>query len=182
MNKETNSQWISIQHDNLDAFTEMYRENYAMLFRYGLKLSRDINVTKDCIHETFLELWNRRHELHIQHIPVYLKTCLKNSINKQIRQQQSITGHSEESDKSHYQLSYEQLLIQAQTDEETKNKVQKAISQLSPRQLEIIEMKFFENRSYDEIAAITKTTPRTIYNQVYTSLNILRKFIKVLFF
>ncbi|MEX6686457.1 sigma-70 family RNA polymerase sigma factor [Danxiaibacter flavus] len=182
MNKETSSQWTSIQHDNLDAFTEMYRENYAMLFRYGLKLSRDINVTKDCIHETFLELWNRRHDLHIQQIPAYLKTCLRNSINKQIRQQQTTTGHSEESERSHFQLSYEQLLIQAQTDEENKDKVKRAISKLSPRQLEIIEMKFFEDKSYDEIAAITKTTPRTVYNQVYTSLNILRKYFKILFF
>lgn len=182
MNKETNSQWTSIQHDNLDAFTEMYRENYAMLFRYGLKLSRDINVTKDCIHETFLELWNRRHDLQIQQIPVYLKTCLRNSINKQIRQQQTITGHTEDSEKSQFQLSYEQLLIEAQTDEENKHKIKRAISKLSPRQLEIIEMKFFEDKSYDEIAAITKTTPRTVYNQVYTSLNILRKYFKILFF
>jgi DNA-directed RNA polymerase specialized sigma24 family protein len=42
-------------------------------------------------------------------------------------------------------------------------------------------MKFFEDKSYEEIAAITSTAPRTIYNQVYEALKTLRKHLRLFF-
>jgi RNA polymerase sigma-70 factor (ECF subfamily) len=69
-----------------------------------------------------------------------------------------------------------------QTKKEMADKVRAAMQQLSQRQIEIIRMKFFENKSYEEISALTTTTPRTIYNQVYDSLKILRKCLRVVLF
>ncbi len=71
--------------------------------------------------------------------------------------------------------SYEDLLIQLQTTAEVKDKVEKAMSQLSRRQMEIIRMKFYEDMSYEQIAATGTASPRTIYNQVYESLKVLRR-------
>jgi RNA polymerase sigma factor (sigma-70 family) len=60
--------------------------------------------------------------------------------------------------------------------------VQRAIQQLSKREFEIIRMKFFENKSYEEIALLTTATPRTIYNHVYNALKVLRKSLNILLF
>ena len=69
----------------------------------------------------------------------------------------------------------EMFLPKQLTPEELKEKVQRAIHQLSKREFEIIRMKFFENKSYEEISQLTTTAPRTIYNHVYNALKILRK-------
>jgi len=60
-----------------------------------------------------------------------------------------------------------------------KQKVQRAIHQLTKREFEIIRMKFFENKSYEEIASITTATPRTVYNHMYNALKVLRKSLNV---
>jgi len=54
-------------------------------------------------------------------------------------------------------------------------KLKEAFSQLTKKQKEIIELRFFKGCSYDEIATQTHTQKRTIYNQIHTALKILKK-------
>jgi len=175
--------WKAIRKDDKDAFTEMYKTYYQFLFSYGIRISGHKDLTKDTIHELFLEIWNRRKELpEVQHIGYYLKTILKRKINKEIPKEQARRqDHREESHLNRVEYSYEELLIQSQSKEEMQEKVRTAIRSLSKKQLEVIRMKFFDNKSYAEIASLTATTPRTIYNQVYESLRILRKCLTVFF-
>lgn len=139
-------------------------------------------MAKDCIHELFLEIWNGHRNLpEVQHVGYYLKTILQRKLAREMQRNpcSSFDDHSENANKD-VELSYEDLLIQLQSKEEMKEKVRKAILQLSPKQLEIIRLKFFEDRTYDEIAAITAVTPRTVYNQVYQALHTLRNCLKIL--
>ena len=71
--------------------------------------------------------------------------------------------------------SYEQLLIAFQQTEEDKAKLRKALKQLTKRQLEIIELKYYQNLTYTEIAAKTSLTPRTVYNMIYEAIRHLRE-------
>lgn len=175
--------WKAIRNDNKDAFTEMYKTYYQFLFSYGLRISGHKDLTKDTMHELFLEIWKKRKELpEVQHLGYYLKTILKRKINKEIPKEQARRlDYGEESHLNRVEYSYEELLIQSQSKEEMQAKVRTAILSLSKKQMEVIRMKFFDNKSYDEIATLTATTPRTIYNQVYESLRILRKCLTLFF-
>lgn len=161
----------------------MYKAYYQFLFSYGIRICGHKDITKDCIHETFLEIWKKREELpEVSHVGAYLKTILKRKVSKEMPKEQM--RHLDEGGpgyESSIQYSYEELLIQLQSKEEMQVKVREAIHNLSKRQLEVIRMKFFDEKSYEEIAALTATTPRTIYNQVYESLKILRKYLTLLF-
>ena len=175
--------WKAIRNDDKESFTEMYRAYYQFLFSYGIRLSGHKDITKDTIHELFLEIWKRRRELpEVRHVGYYLKTILKRKINKEIPKEQArrLDGR-EESHLSGVEYSYEDLLIRSQSKEEMQQKVRTAILSLSKKQQEVVRMKFFDNKNYEEIASLTATTPRTIYNQVYESLRILRKFLTYLF-
>ena len=175
--------WKAIRNNDEEAFTEMYKTYYQFLFSYGIRMSGRKEITKDSIHELFLEIWKKRKELpEVHHVGYYLKTILKRKITKEIPKEQSRRpDHRENDELSGVEHSYEELLIQSQSKEELQQRVRTAIHSLSKRQLEIIRMKFFDNKSYEEIARLTATTPRTIYNQVYESLRILRKFLTLLF-
>lgn len=175
--------WKAIRNSDLDAFTEMYKSYYQFLFAYGMRVNGNKDLVKDAIHELFLEIWKSRARLpEVAHIGYYLRTILRRKIIKGVPQQQwrSLeelpSGHEEVAE-----FSYEEQLVRLQTDEEMKQKVLNAIHSLTKKQLEVIRMKFFEEKSYMEIAEVTATTPRTVYNQVYEALKVLRKCLSVLF-
>lgn len=175
--------WGAIRNNDKNAFTTMYKAYYQMLFAEGFRTCADKDMVKDCIHELFLEIWHNRASLSpVQHIGAYLKTYLKRKILKEVeRTPRHYPIEAMETRVQEMEYPYEELLIRMQSKSEMVEKVRLAMSKLSQRQIEIIRMKFFENRSYEEISSLTTTTPRTIYNQVYDSLKILRKYLKVFF-
>ncbi|OIR03433.1 ECF RNA polymerase sigma factor SigK [mine drainage metagenome] len=155
----------------------MYKAYYQFLFVYGFRISADKELTKDCVHESFLEIWNNRNSLpEVQHVGAYLKTIVRRKILKEIpKTVKQYAGDINDEKERTAESSYEDLLILIQSNQEMKLKVQKALLQLSPKQLEVIKMKFFEGKSYSEIAKKNASTARTVYNQIYEALKILRK-------
>jgi RNA polymerase sigma-70 factor (ECF subfamily) len=61
-----------------------------------------------------------------------------------------------------------------QTNEGLKKKLNKAFAKLTPRQKQLLQMKFFDDVDYDEIANVCNITRRTAYNIIHDSLKILR--------
>lgn len=172
--------WKAIRNNDKEAFTTVYKAYYQFLFTDGFRTCANKDLIKDCIHELFLEVWHNRASLKpVQHIGAYLKTYLRRKIQKEIlKLQQLYTGDITEADLQDVEYSYEDMLIRLQSRTEMAERVKAAMQQLSQRQIAIIKMRFFDNKSYDEIAALTTTTPRTVYNHVYDSLKILRRCLK----
>src|SRR5690606_20147588 len=69
-----------------------------------------------------------------------------------------------------HELSYETLLIMSEHDAEIKSRLKTSIAQLTPRQVEMIELKFFENLTYEQIAERTSISIKSAYNTVYESV------------
>jgi RNA polymerase sigma-70 factor (ECF subfamily) len=76
------------------------------------------------------------------------------------------------------ELSYEEIIIRVQHNEELKKKLHKAIEQLTPRQTELIRLIFFEGLTYEQVAAQTAQSVKTAYNTVYNAIKLLRKLLK----
>ena len=170
--------WENLRAGDLAAFTSVYKSYYQFLFADGYRKTGDAELIKDCIHELFLELWQKRSALApVQHVGGYLKTILTRKLARE-RVQLPLPGFAGEPEL--LQPSYEDLLIGLQQTRENQEKVRNALKQLSPSQLEIIRLRFFENHSYEDIAGITRKSPRTIYNQVFTALSRLRKLLRVM--
>jgi len=157
---------------------QLYDYHYQSLYTFGCRVHADKEIVKDCIHELFCELWENRFNLpEVSQEKSYLFTYLKRKIIKtwQDAQKATDTGLSmlEETE-----LSYEAVLIKSQTDEESKVRLQQLLRRISPLQLKIIEYKYFELLSYEEIALRMDLSPRTVYNQVYEAIKTMRKHLK----
>jgi len=155
----------------------MYKAYYQFLFSYGFKACANREMTKDWIHEIFLELWNRHEQLPVvEHVGFYLRTWLKRKILRDLPKEQAAAAKAMEAGQSFSAgHSYEDLLVQLQTSRGVKQQVEKAMEQLSSRQLEVVRMRFFDEMSYEQIANATRVSPRTVYNQAYESLTTLRR-------
>src|SRR6185312_4930381 len=180
----TDLTWKEMKEGNKNAFLIIYRQNYRHLFSYGFSLCTDKELTKDCIHEMFLELWSKRTSVtsEIQNVRSYLFTWLRRKISHTqslAKKENSLEEYSRSID--NYEKSYEDLLIAFQDTEEQKEKLRRALNNLTKKQLEIIRLKFFDNLSYEAISEKTSLTTRTVYNTIYEAISRLREFMNIFF-
>ena len=74
--------------------------------------------------------------------------------------------------------SYEEYITEIQTDLILKEKLTKSLNHLTERQKELLQLKFFDDLDYDEIALRCNISKRTAYNIVYDALKILKDVLK----
>lgn len=175
--------WCNIIDGDKEAFLLFYHKYYRALFCYGYSLSADRELTKDCIQELFLDIWNTRSTLNkdVENIQSYLFTWLRRKISrKQSRlSKDRAYQHSVEGNEGS-EFCYEELLIAFQQTEEKKEQLTRALSTLTKKQLEIIRLKFFDNLTYTEISAKTSLTTRTVYNIIHLAITRLREVMTIL--
>jgi RNA polymerase sigma-70 factor (ECF subfamily) len=76
-----------------------------------------------------------------------------------------------------FEISRETLLINDEENKELNQKVFNAIEELSPRQKEIIYLKFNQDFSYKQISQIMHISYQAARNLLYQSIKILKKIV-----
>lgn len=154
---------------------------YDDLYRFGLSLYRDPELIKESIQNLFIELWKIRHKLaEVENVQQYVFTIYKRIIYK--THQKLIHKEGDEqldpeeiAMKYISESSYEAILIANQEDEHLKNRLKQALNSLTPRQKEIVQLRYFDCYSFKEIAKKTSLTERTVYNTLHNAVNVLRE-------
>lgn len=156
-------------------FLKVYKTYYQDLYRYGYRISRDKEITKDCIQQMFMELWSKkdRFTLVIKLKP-YLIKYLQRKLIKEISKK-SIRYDSIPESISLSEEPFESILIQNQRSQELKDSLKSAMLSLTKRQMQIVELRYIEGYTFDEIAQKFGVQHRTIYNQLHTAIKILRE-------
>ena len=173
--------WEKIRNGDQESLFALYNNNYFPLVRFGLKLSGEDELVKDCVTQLFLQLWDKKEALPpVQNVRAYLFTTLKRLMLNEWSNRSKMDNAVQKmkTTMSLEELSYEEMIIHVQQNEETKRKLHQALQQLTPRQMELIRLKFFEELSYEEIAAQTSQSIKTAYNTVYDAIKLLRKLLK----
>ncbi len=175
------------QRESLDGgdkytFLALYKSHYQALLSYGLTLTANRELTKDCLQEVFLEVWHKQiyRDKGIKNLRTYLFTWLRRKIFHELALLSGKTSSDEViGSVTSTEMCYEELLIAFQQSEEEKEKLLRALKKLTRQQLEMIRLKFFENLTYPEIAEQTSLAPRTVYNLVYQAIRHLRTHMKL---
>lgn len=169
-------QWQAFKRADRVAYEEIYRSNFNDLKQYGLSICHNHEYVLDAIHTLFLDLWIHKEQLgDTDNIRFYLLKGLRRVITQQLAKQRRRCAAALPHDIS--ELPYETTLIEAQAQEETAQKIRNALHQLSPRQREIVFLKFYENMTSEEIATLTSLKVRTVYNTIYQALESMRRLI-----
>ena len=173
----TEESWELLRNGDENALLALYNDHYLGLINFGIKVTGDRAFTNDCITQLLIELWDKRATLpDVENVRSYLLTSLKHKIffeikGKQIRDSKLTAIQAFENGE---ELPYEELLIQLQTNEVLKKKLNNAFTKLTPRQKQLLRMKFFDDADYDEIAHVCNITKRTAYNIIHDSLKVLK--------
>lgn len=167
----------ALRKDDEKALGYLFNTYYNKLYRIGLKWCLDSDITEECIQLIFSDLWKYRQSLTtIQSFEAYLKSSLKKRIFKELQKANSIEKVNWE-DAETFILStqsYEEILIKQESDQNLKQQLHLAIEQLTPRQKEIIILKYFEELSFKEISEKTGLQTDSIYKTLHEGIKKLR--------
>ena len=156
----------------------IYNAFQVGLTNYGIKLTGDRELTKDCITQVLLNLWDKRKKLpEVENVRTFLVTCLHNELISEKRGQIAKMSKNRLLGKQEGGTiePYEEELIRIQQNHALQQQIKRAFDELTPRQKELLRLRFFEDLTYTEIADQCRITKRTAYNIVQTGLQILKK-------
>ena len=159
-----------MQQNDEEALALLMKMYYDDLYNYAARFTKDDGLIKDCIQEVFISLWQRRETVGAILSPKYyflraIKNKVLKSLDKSIRKVTS--GYLQEDYDFFHEFSIERVIIEKQISEEKAEKVRKALSLLSKRQIEIIYLKYYQYLDHGQIAELMKISRQTVYNLLH---------------
>lgn len=173
--------WQQLRNGDKQALFELYNNTYFHLVRFGLKITANDELVKDCVTQLFFQLWDKHAKLNpVTHVRAYLFTSLRRMLIDKLEYHSKTAaaiGRLLQKDDAE-ELPYEEIIIQVQRDDELRKKLYSAMEQLTPKQKELIRLMFFEGLNYEQVAERTTQSIKTAYNTIYNAIKLLRKLLK----
>ena len=177
-NASHNEIWSLLKSGNQQALLALYNRHYVGLMNYGIKLTGNRELTYDCITQILLRLWDTREKLPaVENTRSYLLTCLRHELMATLKKETTRLSHNRQALLHTFgesEISYEECLIQVQTNKTIKEKLSGALDKLTERERELLKLRFFEDLDYDEIALQCGITKRTAYNILHAAIKTLK--------
>lgn len=158
-----------------------YNEYLESLYSYALHLGFDDHSAMDAIHDVFYKLCIQHSSLdEIENLKFYLFRSLRNRLIDLKRTNREIPGLSPTENDADIHLPFqlnvtiEDEIIEKEDSEEIRQKVENVLNRLSPRQREIIYLRYIQECSYDEISEIMEISVAASRNLVSKSIAKLR--------
>ncbi|WP_353718235.1 sigma-70 family RNA polymerase sigma factor [Dyadobacter sp. 676] len=169
--------WQKFREGDPLAFEQLLRSYYRPLFDYGRRFVTDRDQLKDIVHDLFLHLWERRAFLgKTDQIKPYLLTSLRNRIFKDSGKSGIfLTMEHAPEDFHETANSIESELILTESAAEKLSRIRHIIRSLTPRQQEIIHLKFYQDLPNERIAEILNISRPATANLLYESLKMFRE-------
>ena len=161
------------------AIEVLYRQYFHRLLYFGTQAAHQAPVeqVEDVIQEFFLWLSQHTHKLqHIRNLEAYLFQSVRRNLYARLGKEQRSLEHQEKL-KDRLELaadSPEEAHIYAEEGRSRQALIKKALSQLPASQREAIYLRYFEDKSYEEIAEILSVSQQVAYNYVSKGLKRLR--------
>jgi RNA polymerase sigma factor (sigma-70 family) len=167
----------ALRQDDEAALNHLFSTYYNRLYRTGLKYGATNDVVEEAIQAVFIDVWQYRQTLgDILSFEAYLKGALRKRITKMASKTDKNAQNTEgvENDLLLSVEAYENVLILQETNEQKRAELKSALEQLTPRQKELIVMRYFEEMTYADITEKTQLQTDSIYKTIHEALKRLR--------
>jgi len=152
--------WKQFKEGNMASFRLLYQMYYEPLYRYGLKyLSSD--ETEDAIQSLFLYVLQRKKSIaKVEHVKAYLFKSFHHEIMKVLKSKNIVLEQVDTSVEEEVASSKEPLFVELLT----------LLKRLSPRELEVVNLKYYQDYNNLEIANSLGLKNQTIRNTLVNAI------------
>ncbi|MFC5411165.1 RNA polymerase sigma factor [Larkinella bovis] len=175
--------WESLGRGDQKAFEMLYQHYFKILVNYGSRFTSDPLLLEDAIQDLFTYLWHRKVQFaSLKEPKFYLLRALRNQLSRNFRN--DLFDDAEDIDDFLdylVSLSDEQQAVEQETLLDRSRQIQAAISRLSPRQQEAINLRFYHGMSLDQAAELMGVTKQVVSNLLFKAYSMLRLTLKGIF-
>ena len=166
---------LEVSFKKLDepAFEVLFKENFTMMCAFARKYVRDLDISKEIVHDVFINLWNKRETIDVNKaVKSYLFTSVHNRCLNFIRDNKKFDRENVEIEKIKSGEHVDRdMMVEAETEAQIKN----AIDALPDKCREIFMLSRFDQLKYNEIADKLGISVKTVETQMSRALKFLRE-------
>ena len=167
---------FSLRQGDLDAFEEFYHRYKRHIYTFCLNLAGDPALAEDAAHDCFLKMYDNIRTLNdATQFRSWLFTIARNELFKSLQKNRRNGPLDNES-----VWTDETPLVLAQNSD-LRTIVDKCIGGLRYEYREVLHLREYEQRSYEEIASITGNTESSVKSRLFKARRALAEKLKPFF-
>lgn len=164
---------LRLQEGDERVFNYIYESYSPLLYVYAYKLLGDHDEAKDMVQELFISLWDKKATTDFKSsLSAYLYSSIRYMFLKKVAHQKVRTAYADnfltfaekQSNSTEQHLAVKDLHAQ----------IEELIAALPPQLAQVVVMRKFEYRSYEEIANEMGLSQKTVRNLMAQALKSLR--------
>ena len=173
--------WAALRRGEHAALERLYRAHAPALLAYGRRFADEAAV-EDGLHELFVRLWDRRAALNpdVQPRP-YLLIALRNDLLRAVKRARR-TDTTDDLPLSDAAPSAEAELVSAEEGRQRSSSLRDALATLSPRERELVTLRFEQSLDYDAIVEVTGISYQSARNTLARAIGKLRQRVELAIF
>ncbi len=174
--QESSNDWNLFVKGDQSMLKKYYEENVDDLYHLGKKYANDPGLVEDCIQDIFLNLWEVKARItEPTSLKAYLFMSLRNKIFDHYRKNKKLITTGKPIEDLNGDESFESNWIMEETSHAQNLKINKAMKNLTPKQSEILFLKYEKGLSYEEISSILGINYQSARNLIHRTIVELRK-------
>lgn len=149
--------WQELCSGDRNALGKLFTTTFESLYKYGYRIIPNSEKVRDAIQEVFFQLWKYRRNLSE---PSSVRAYLFISLRRELLNRKKAAIRRVEISKKYHDEEFDPMLSYSKwgeilnLDEKTSEDLKIVIEKLTPRQREIIYLKYYEGLSTEEISKI----------------------------
>jgi RNA polymerase sigma factor (sigma-70 family) len=170
MNQNDISLWNAFLSGDNDAYATIYTRYVRMLFAYAMQFTADRELAKDAIQEMFVGLLHKRERLKsTDNLQLYLFVVMKNALLNQIKKELIYRDYIVKVE--HPPIETPLMHLEAQeTQDRLTHAIRQAFDQLSPREREVMYLRYVDEMDIDAICTLTGIQYQSVQNTIQRAL------------
>ena len=153
-------------------FKELFDSCYSKLYYIAYGILSDSDLAEDIVEETFVQLWEKKKsDADMQTVSYfYLVSMVHNACHDHLRHTLVERRFADFYIKAHT----EGILAEDDLREERLEKISRVRESMPEKTRHIMDLCYFENKKYEEVAALTGLTKNGVRKQMIKALGMLR--------
>jgi RNA polymerase sigma factor (sigma-70 family) len=171
--------FAKIASGDYHAFSVLYDRYIRSLTNYGLRFTDDVETVRDCLHDIFVSIWTRRETLRISSsVKSYLVKSVRTAVCQKVlrnRKTGPVTDDDDGGIPFHFAISPEESLLDSEKSRHLYQRVQELLGKLTPKQKEVIYLRYYHDLSFEEIAGQLDLSVKACYKLMHRAMQELRQ-------
>lgn len=169
--------WDEFRYGDESSLEFIFNAYYNLLFNYGHKFTPDDHIIEDVIQDLFVKLWVDREDINpTNSVKNYLYKAFRRRLIRKLDYAPRIMAFPAAEERVSFDIEpgHDQRMISSERTKRIQHNLALALEKMTPRQREVIHLRYFEEMDFNEIADVMQLSTKATYKLLYRAIDTLK--------